>query len=106
MLAKQHLLASALDHHGVNFLGQDQNVIERGLREARHFHLKLLNGSINLVIHILESSDSFHAEFLNIRLLGESHGDLRLIITENSLKVDDTASEESFKDHLFATNQY
>ena len=54
----------------------------------------------------MESSDSFHAEFLNVRLLGESHGDLRLIITENSLKVDDTASEESFKDHLFATNQY
>ena len=106
LLAKEHLLTSALYHHGVNFLGQDENVVERGLRNACHFHLKLPNGPINLAVHIHESIDSVHAEFLDVRLLGESHSDLRLIIAENSLKVDDATSEESFKDDLFATNQY
>lgn len=111
LLAKEHFLASTLNHHGVNFLGQDENVVERGLRDACHFHLKLPNGPINLAVHISESIDSVLAEFLDVRLLGESHSDFRdwsvvVVASENGLKVDDTASEESLKDDLFATNQY
>lgn len=102
LLTKEHLLTSLFEKSGVDFLGEDQDIVERCNWQFSNFELESLDSFAKILVPILNLCEAAQAEGLDDGLGGEAEGDLRVCFHEHVLVVDDTATEQTLKDDLSA----
>jgi len=77
LLSKEHLLTSLFEKSGVDFLGENQDIVKRRNGKFSNFELEPLHLFVEILVAVSNLCEAAQAQGLDDGLGGKAEGDLR-----------------------------
>ena len=97
LLAEEHLLSCTVNHLREDLLGKHQDVVEGSSRQLYHLESELIDRTFKLLVLLANHFEIITAQLFDHTLTTEAQANLagELLVQEDALVVDHTATEES-----------